>query len=300
MQQQSDAGAAALPPAARLRQLQHDLQSYLLGGHDARNDIGASGDVGAAGHLGAGGDVGAAGHLGASGDVDAPGHLGAIADAIVDAPPLPVADRLAIYGDGYRVRLIEALDDTYPLLHVLEGDEAFVAIAGQFVAAYPSVHRSIRWYGRELPEFLRLRAPYAAQPILSELALLEWTLAAFSAVDSLSWSELVFEVHPSLRRLDFLWNTAAAWRALKDNEAPPFPLSAEHPVPWLLWRQGLQNYFRSMPADEAAALEVARHGGNFGRICEALAEWLPREEIPLRAASLAGLWADSGIIVGIG
>jgi Putative DNA-binding domain len=283
MPRQPDAGSVTSHPATPLRQLQRDLQSYLLAEHGARDGVGAH------------------------------GGLGAIAAAIVDAPPLTVADRLGIYRDGYRVRLIEALDDTYPLLHLLQGDEVFVALGEQFVAAHPSVHRSIRWYGRELPEFLRQRAPYAAEPILAELALLEWTLAevfdaadaeplpraAFSAVGASAWSELTFEFHPSLHRLDLHWNTAAAWRALGDGEAPPAPVCAEHPVPWLLWRQGLQNYFRSMPADEAAALAMARGGGNFGRICEALAEWLPEEQIPLRAASLLGLWADSGIIVAI-
>jgi hypothetical protein len=70
-------------------------------------------------------------------------------------------------------------------------------------------------------------------------------------------------------------------------------------VPWLLWRQDLQNYFRSMPADEAAALDAALNGGNFGDLCQELNAHLPVEEIPLRAASLLGLWTDSGIIVAI-
>ena len=68
---------------------------------------------------------------------------------------------------------------------------------------------------------------------------------------------------------------------------------------WLLWRQDLQNYFRSMPADEAAALDAALRGWNFGELCEALAEYLPMDEIPLRAASLLRAWADSGIIVAL-
>ncbi len=54
-----------------------------------------------------------------------------------------------------------------------------------------------------------------------------------------------------------------------------------------------------MAADETAALDSALRGANFGEICEALAEWLPDDEIPLRAATLLGTWADSGIIVGI-
>jgi hypothetical protein len=257
----------------RLRQLQQDLQCHLMGGQSA------------------------------------------IADAIVDAPPLPVADRLGIYRNAYRVRLIEALDDTYPKLHAVLGDEVYEALGEEFVAAHPSVHRSIRWYGGELPEFLRQCPPYAEQPIVAELALLEWTLAevfdaadaqpepraALSAIDASAWSELRFKFHPSLRRLHLQWNTTVVWQALsRDRDAaPPDPVCAEQPVPWLLWRQDLQNYFRSMTADEAAALDAALRGATFGDICAALGEWLPDDEIPLRAASLLGLWADSGIIVGI-
>lgn len=268
MPRQADAAAIQAMP---LRQLQRDLQDYMLG------------------------------------------ESSAIEAAIVDAPPLPVATRLGIYHNAYRVRLIEALDDTYSILHALLGDEVFVALGEEFIGAYPSVHRSIRWYGRELAEFLGRTAPYAEQPILAELALLEWTLAevfdaadaepvqraAFSAIDAAAWSELQFEFHPSLRRLHLQWNTTAVWQAMSHQEAPPDPACAEHAVPWLLWRQNLQNYFRSIAADEAAALDSALRGDNFGEICEALAEWLPDNEIPLRAASLLGAWADSGIIVAI-
>jgi len=193
------------------------------------------------------------------------------------------------------------------------GDEVFMALGEEFVATHPSVHRSIRWYGSELTEFLKQQPPFAEQPIFAELALLEWTLAevfdaadaqplpraALSAIDPSAWSELQFDFHPSLRRLELQWNTTAVWQAMSHEETPPDPECAEHPVPWLLWRQDLQNYFRSMPADEAAALESALRGESFGEICAVLAEWLPDEEIPLRAAGLLGLWADSGIIVAI-
>jgi hypothetical protein len=241
------------------------------------------------------------------------GEGSSIESAIVDAPPLPARARLDIYHNAYRVRLIDALDDTYPVLHGLLGDEMFAALGEEFLAEHPSVHRSIRWYGSELPEFLERHPPYADQPILAEVALLEWTLAAvfdsadaqsvqraeFSAIDPSAWGELRFEFHPSLRRLHLEWNTAAVWQAMSRGDTPPDPECAEQSVPWLLWRQNLQNYFRSLTPDEAAALDAALGGNDFGNICEALAEWLPDEEIPLRAAGLLGSWADSGIIVAI-
>jgi Putative DNA-binding domain len=257
-------------PQATLRDLQQDLQRHLLGGSS-----------------------------------------GVIA-GIVDAPPLPAAKRLAIYRNAYQVRLIDALHETYPVLHGLLGDEMFFALGESFVAEHPSIHRSIRWYGRELPHYLGRSAPYDEQPALSEVAMLEWTLAevfgapdapsltraVLSQIDPSRWSELSFDFHPSLRRLEFHWNTAPIWKAMSRDETPPIPERGD-PVDWLLWRQDLQNYFRSMSRAESTAIESARNGRNFSEICEDLGAVLPAEEIPPAAATFLGAWADSGIIIAI-
>ena len=109
-----------------------------------------------------------------------------------------------------------------------------------------------------------------------------------------------FEFHPSLRRLEFCWNTAAVWKAMSQEQTPPAPERAEAPAPWVLWRQNLQNYFRSMTAAESAALDAALRDLSFGEICEDLAAVLPEDEIPAAAAGLLGTWADSGIIITTG
>ena len=241
------------------------------------------------------------------------GEASAVTAAIVDAPPLEAKDRLAIYRNAYQVRLIDALHDTYPILHGLVGDDEWLALGRAYVAAHPSVFRSIRWYGGELADFLANYPPYGDAPILAEVALLEWTLAAvfdatdahalnraaLAAVDPAAWGSLTFEFHPSLRRLEFSWNTAAVWKAMSRDETPPRPELAAAPAPWLLWRQNLQNYFRSMSGAESAALGSALRGRSFGEICEDLSALLPDEEIPAAAAALLGTWADSGILVGI-
>ena len=145
------------------------------------------------------------------------GKTSGVISSIVDAPPLPAADRLAIYRNAYQVRLIDALHETYPVLHSLLGDEVWVEMGEAFVAEYPSKFRSIRWYGRQMAQFLAEREPFSDAPILAEVALLEWTLsevfdspdaeplqrAALSAWGLPSeWASLTFEFHPSLRRLE--------------------------------------------------------------------------------------------------
>ena len=76
------------------------------------------------------------------------GGTSAVSAAIVEAPPLSVDARLGIYRHAYQARLTEALDDVYPILHQILGDETFASMAELFIEAHPSVHRSIRWYGR--------------------------------------------------------------------------------------------------------------------------------------------------------
>ncbi len=241
------------------------------------------------------------------------GETASITAAIVDAPPLPATERLAIYRNAYQVRLIDALHETFPVLHGLLGDEAWIELGEAYVAAHPSVFRSIRWYGRELPSFLSRCAPFADAPILAEVALLEWTLAevfdaadaqalpraALSAVEPAAWGSITLALHPSLRRLTLSWNTAAVWKAMSQDETPPPPELAAAPLPWLLWRKDLQNYFRSLNPVESAALDAAQAGHSFAQICEDLSALLPDAEIPAAAAGLLGAWADSGIIVGI-
>jgi hypothetical protein len=237
----------------------------------------------------------------------------AILKSVVDAPPLAPAERVRVYRNAYRVRLLDALKDTYPVLFKILGDEMFENLGDAFIDAQPSVHRSIRWYGRELSDFLTQRPPYTEQPILAEIARFEWTLSevfdaadavpvgrdALQAVDPDSWDQLGFVFHPSLRLLDLSWNTVAVWQAMSRDEDPPQPEAAETPIPWLLWRRDLTNRFRSLDAAEKASLQAGLSGKRFGELCAVLRQWLPEEEIPLRAATLIGTWTDSGIITGM-
>jgi hypothetical protein len=241
------------------------------------------------------------------------GAASAIADAIVDAPPLPVQARLGIYRHAYRARLIEALDESYPILYWVLGDESFERLGTRFVESHPSAHRSIRWYGRELPDFLEATVPFADQPILAEIARFEWTLsevfdaadagvvdrAALQAIDPERWATLSLGFHPSLRRLTLAWNTVAVWQAGSAERDAPAPGLSPAPVPWLLWRQNFKSYYRSLDAIERAALDAAVAGGTFAEICEALAAQLPDAAVPLRAATLIALWVDGGLVASL-
>lgn len=229
--------------------------------------------------------------------------------ALVAAPPLTPDERLEIYRRAYRLRLIEALKDTYTSLHQVLGDELFAELGGRFVTTHPSVHRSIRWYGRELADFLARDMP--EHPILAELARFEWTLgevfdapdaapvdrAALAILEPAAWAGMRVDFHPSLKRVVLEWNTAAVWRAVSDEQEPPAPARLLDPTPWLLWRQNLKSFFRSLDPIEERALTAALGGATFAEICTTMSPVLTDEEIPRHAAMLIGTWVESGIVI---
>jgi hypothetical protein len=232
---------------------------------------------------------------------------------VVGTQRVPIATRLAIYGDGYRSRLIEALESHYPALLALIGEESFEALGRAYVQAHESRFASIRFYGAELDALLAALPDYASQPWLAELARFEWAMnAVFDSADGPSiggqalgqvppesWATLGFDVHPAVRRLDLAWNAPALWRALTDAKPHPAPAAQEQRVSWLLWRKDLQIFFRPLTALEAEALDAVRRGASFGEVCVALCAALDEEQAPGRAAAFLREWVESGMIVGM-
>jgi hypothetical protein len=232
---------------------------------------------------------------------------------VVGTERVPIATRLAIYGNAYRSRLIEALEAHYPALLAHMGEEKFAALGSAYVQTHDSNFASIRFYGGALGAFLVTYPDSASRPWLSELARFEWAMAeVFDAADAVPvgvqalgqiaperWGELGFELHPAVRRLDLLWNAPALWRALTSEGAHPAPAPLAHSASWLLWRRELQIFFRPLTALEAQMLDVVRAGGSFGAVCVALSAALDETQAPARAAAFLREWVESGMIVGI-
>lgn len=237
----------------------------------------------------------------------------AIEPHVVGTGRVPVATRLAIYGDGYRSRLIEALEANFPVLQELLGDTDFATLGTAYVRAHPSPYFSIRYYGDGLADFLATDDRYASAPVLAELARWEWAMSeVFDAADAepirsdalarvapQEWADLCFDFHPSVRRLALLWNAPQIWKAVSEETEPPEVTLHLEPMEWLLWRQDLRTWFRSLSAAEAAALEVARDGQPFGELCARLSADLDAEQAPAKAAGFLREWVESGLITAV-
>lgn len=222
-----------------------------------------------------------------------------------------VEQRLAVYGDAYGYRLIDALSENYPSVHTLLGDDDFYKMTYAYMDAYPSHHFSLRYFGHELEAFLR---KYKSDfPVLIEMARFEWALRkGFDAKDMATltlndlrqisverWGDLRFIFHPSVTRLDLDWNTPQLWSAIDAGKDPMNPEKLEHTYAWLLWRKDLLTYYRSLDVDEAWSLDVALQGANFAELCEGVCEWVDAEHAPARVAGFMSKWISDDLLTRI-
>ena len=234
------------------------------------------------------------------------------------APPAAVdgtgavsaTDRLNVYADAIRLRFLEVLGQDYPGLHTLAGDDEFRSLGLAYVAAHPSHHPSIRWFGRHLHEFLRATAPWRDHPVLAEMARFEWAKgelldAADSSVVGIEdiaaippdrWAGIRPRLKPAVRRLALEWNVPSLWKAIDEGGKPPPPARMERAVDWLLWREEIVVRWRSIEPDEAWALGRCEAGEDFGSICTGLCERVGEDSAAFHAATYLKQWAADSVL----
>ncbi len=191
-------------------------------------------------------------------------------------------ERLAVYGNAYAWRLIDALEQEYGLLAKLLGDEAFTELAEAFIDAYPSQFYSIAKFSEPLAQFLREDEVYSEQAHLSEIAQLIKALitsleaadapylefAALTNVVEQNWPSLCFKFHPSVQYFNFNYNSYAIWKALVQEKSIPEVLKTNSHC--VVWRKGLQSYAVALTEAEALVLSLLQQGSCFADVCEAV------------------------------
>jgi len=218
--------------------------------------------------------------------------------------------RLGIYANAYVSRLTEALESDYPVLRAMIGEMAFYDLCRAYIQQHPSIYTSLRWFGKDLPGFLK--SSDELFPV--EMAGFEWALVdAFNAADQSSvtegdmaqvppekWPELKFEFHPSVRSIQYQWNILPIWQAHKENRSFPAAEKLPESATCLVWRQELKTLFRTLESAEADIFHAAQQGANFAELCEQLAlnSEYP-EEVALRAVGYLKTWLSQGLIAGL-
>ena len=224
------------------------------------------------------------------------------------AGSLSPEDRIKIYYDAYRFRLINALSDTYPAVHTLLGDDEFEKLCRKYIDAYPPEHFSIRYYGNCLSEFVISNALTQNPTLIAEMASFEWALRhAFDAKNEnmltledlqkseiQDWSKVTFQIPQSLVCLELFWNVPALWKAVEQNDDPVQESCDEIASCWIIWRPHLETFFRSFNEKEFTAFQLLMEKNTFGDMCEKIS-LLDDSPAQLMAEFLSN-WISEGLI----
>ena len=214
---------------------------------------------------------------------------------------------LHVYQNAYGARLIEFLENDFPLTTMYLGEDAFAQTGQAYYEANPSNTPNARWFGYKYADFLKNYSPLSQTPEAADLASLEQALnTAFDAKNAPTltqadlanlspqdWPTLTFTPHPSTRRLQIETNADLIWAALSKETAPPEPQKLQMPTELIVWRGEGMARFRPLSYDEAMIWDEAVKGANFSTLCEMLGTYWPQEEAPLKAANYLQSWLSS-------
>ena len=233
---------------------------------------------------------------------------------IVSSSDALAEHRLGIYFNAYRIRLIDCLAIEYSGLQQHLGQHDFENLALDYLKAHPSTHPSVRWFGKDLAEYLRTTSAHQEREFLSELAGFEWAKGlVFDARDSASlysfeemaqvpqqaWPGIQVGFVTAMRWQDCYWNVCPYWAALDQGEKLPKVHREDYPRRWLIWRKERDPYWRSLEVHEAWAIEAAQNGANFAELCEGLCEWISEDAVAITAAGLLKQWISDDLVVRI-
>jgi len=184
----------------------------------------------------------------------------ALLDAEADVPlslAEPVSfdreERFNVYRNNVLSSLIEALQQSFPVVSALVSPETFVNLAAKFITQSPPRSAYLFEYGDRFPEFLAGRTELEAYPFIPEVAALEYAiLRSTHAADAVPANELLvalaadpsalaaarFKFAPSVKLLSFGAATASIWAAHQSESRSFDAIDASQPEWVMLSRPG--------------------------------------------------------------
>ncbi len=196
---------------------------------------------------------------------------------ITPSAKMKPAERLDVYRTGYIARLVECLEDDYPVLAKSLGEEGFFSLCEAYVARHPSTSPNLNYFGRHMAALLRDRG----DAFRSELAQLEWSLvevihAELSPPLDLTelksrrieaWESARFAKSDAVRLFRFEHPVNAYFQAVRvDDESPELPKPSPSAV--AVYRKDLTVWRMNLTPPMVRILAPLFDGATFG---EALA-----------------------------
>ena len=248
----------------------------------------------------------------------------ALLAAVNGTGSLDAAQRIRIYADMYRARLVDVLREDYPRVAAAVGGADFAALACRYLTRHPSTNPSVRHVGRRFADWITGEASVA--PHLADLARLEWArVEVFDAADAEplrladleslppdEWPALRLQLIPACLVLESAWPVHEIWASADpeadagapaddgtraDGAAEPAPQAwTREPTVIRVWREGFSVSHAAMGLDEQRAFRVLARGEPFAEICAAIEDGLDADTAAREVGAILLRWLEDGLI----
>jgi hypothetical protein len=158
---------------------------------------------------------------------------------VLPSPRLSSGERLDIYRQAYRARLVECLADDYPVLQHALGKTSFESLCHAYIDRHPSRSPNLNFFGRHMAGFCR-EAGWSGNEradLSADLATLEWAMvevlhaapAARLSLDELAsvapaaWARARFTPSATVRVFEFGYPVGAYLQSVRIGEEPEVP-----------------------------------------------------------------------------
>jgi hypothetical protein len=140
-----------------------------------------------------------------------------IGDVVLPSASMTSTERVGVYHGMYLMRMVEALQTDYPVLHYRLGAGAFADLVADYVQRFPSRSYTLNRLGDHLPQFLAEEQDRPDSEFLHDLARLELAMTQvydeaeapilgaeeLESVPSDAWERAVLRPIPAFRLLAF-------------------------------------------------------------------------------------------------
>ncbi|GAB4224513.1 MAG: hypothetical protein Kow0062_26420 [Acidobacteriota bacterium] len=244
--------------------------------------------------------------------LSAPEATGALPGADVEqlvrpSATLTPAERLAIYKDMYPLRMVEALEQDYPVLAWHVGEETFEQLALDYVAAHPSTSWTLDRLGDHFPRWLAEDCPREDAAFLADLARFELAQTevfderpsdvldgeTVARIPSEAWARARLQPVPALRLLELRHAVRPHWDAWQHDSQPAAPRRRATRV--VVWRQELSVHWREQRRVEHELLADLVGGAPLAEALARAAERLRDNERDDRLFTWFRRWVADGL-----
>ncbi len=230
---------------------------------------------------------------------------------IADVPPIDAPTRLSVYGDGYFLRLLEALTSDFPAVRRALGEYDFRALAADYLEANPSKSPTLADLGEIFPRFVGSHPLGRRYPFLPDLSRLERDAMtrlfaerlpaldpeAIGKIRAEDWVRVRLILDPTVLLLKVAWPVERLWRRRELSLEAGGRIIRRARAQWLLiFRDETWVKVVDISRPEWDTLRLIRGGMGLGRVFARVSKTFGD------AAAVQGWlssWISGGLIKGI-